>query len=160
MKFLFTCSVAGLPLTLCDAMDCSTPGFPVLHSWSLLIFKFIESMMLFNYLILSCPLLLFPSVFASTRVFSSELAPQIWWPKYWSLASASVLSVNIYGWFPIGLTGLISLQSKGQSTIFVYYTLAIQWLGLCAFIAKGLFGELGSYKPCNETQKKKRFFTY
>ena len=86
MKFLFTCSVAGLPLTLCDAMDCSTPGFPVLHSWSLLIFKFIESMMLFNYLVLSCPLLLFPSVFASTRVFSSELAPQIWWPKYWSFS--------------------------------------------------------------------------
>ena len=33
-------------------------------------------------------------------------------------ASASVLSVNIQGWFPLGLTGLISLQSKGLSRIF------------------------------------------
>ena len=86
MKFLFTCSVAGLRLTLCDPMDCSMPGFPVLHSRSLLKLKFIESMILFNYLILSCPLLLLPSVFASTRVFSSEFAPQTWQPKYWSFS--------------------------------------------------------------------------
>ena len=33
-------------------------------------------------------------------------------------ASASVLSVNIQGWFPLGLTGLVSLQSKGLSRVF------------------------------------------
>ena len=33
-------------------------------------------------------------------------------------ASASVLPVNIWGWFPLGLTGLISLQSKGLSRVF------------------------------------------
>ena len=33
-------------------------------------------------------------------------------------ASASVLSMNIQGWFPLGLTGLISLQSKGLSRVF------------------------------------------
>ena len=33
-------------------------------------------------------------------------------------ASASVLSMNIQGWFPVGLTGLISLQSKGLSEVF------------------------------------------
>ena len=33
-------------------------------------------------------------------------------------ASASVLPMNIQGWFPLGLTGLISLQSKGLSGIF------------------------------------------
>ena len=33
-------------------------------------------------------------------------------------ASASVLSVNIQGWFPLGLTGFISLQSKGLSSVF------------------------------------------
>ena len=32
--------------------------------------------------------------------------------------SASVLSMNIQGWFPLGLTGLISLQSKGLSRVF------------------------------------------
>ena len=33
-------------------------------------------------------------------------------------ASASVLQMNIQGWFPLGLTGLISLQSKGLSRVF------------------------------------------
>ena len=33
-------------------------------------------------------------------------------------ALASVLSMNIQGWFPLGLTGLISLQSKGLSRVF------------------------------------------
>ena len=33
-------------------------------------------------------------------------------------ASASVLPMNIQGWFPLGLTGLISLQSKGLSRVF------------------------------------------
>ena len=44
----------------------------------------IESMMLSNHLILCCPLLLLPSIFPSIRVFSSESAPRIRWPKYWS----------------------------------------------------------------------------
>ena len=35
-----------------------------------------------------------------------------------ALSSASVLPVNIQGWFPLGLTGLISLQSKGLSRVF------------------------------------------
>ena len=38
-------------------------------------------------------------------------------------ASASVLPANIQGWFPLGLTGLISLQSKGLSRVFSYTTL-------------------------------------
>ena len=42
----------------------------------------IESVMLSNYLILCCPLLLLPSVFPSIRVFSNELALPIRWPKY------------------------------------------------------------------------------
>ena len=33
-------------------------------------------------------------------------------------ASASVLPMNVQGWFPLGLTGLISLQPKGLSRIF------------------------------------------
>ena len=37
-----------------------------------------------NYLILCCPLLLLPSLFPSIRVFSSESALCIRWPKYWS----------------------------------------------------------------------------
>ena len=43
----------------------------------------IELVMPFNHLILCCPLLLLPSIFPSIRVFSSQSALQIMWPKYW-----------------------------------------------------------------------------
>ena len=46
----------------------------------------IESVMPFKHLILCCPLLLLPSVFPSTRVFSNELVLHIRWPKYWSFS--------------------------------------------------------------------------
>ena len=51
--------------------------------------------MLSNHLILCCPLLLLPSVFPSIRVFSSESALRIRWPKYWSF-SVSVSPSNEY----------------------------------------------------------------
>ena len=54
-------------------------------SWNLLKFMSIQSVMLCNHLILCHPLLL-PSVFASIRVFSSESALRIRWPKYWSFS--------------------------------------------------------------------------
>ena len=79
---------------------------------SLLKFMFIESVMPTTHLILCCPLFLLPSILPSIRVFSNESALHIRWPNGVS-ASASVLPVNIQGWFPLGLTGLISLQSKG-----------------------------------------------
>ena len=65
-------SIAQLCLTLCDSMDCSTPGFPVLHYLPEL-FKVmsIESVMPSNHLILCHPLLLLPSSFPSIRVFSN-----------------------------------------------------------------------------------------
>ena len=46
----------------------------------------VESLMPSNHLILCRPLLLLPSVFPSTRVFSSESALRIRWPKYWSFS--------------------------------------------------------------------------
>ena len=51
-------------------------------SWSLLRFISIESVMLSNHLIICLPLLFFPSIFPSIRVFSSESALHIRWPKY------------------------------------------------------------------------------
>ena len=69
-----------------------------------------------NHLILFCPLLLLHSIFPNIRVFSNESTPLVRWPKYWSLAS--VLPMNIQGWFPIGLTGLMSLLTKGLSRVF------------------------------------------
>ena len=70
--------------TLCDPMDCSTPGFPV-HHWSLLKLMSIESVMPSNHLILCHPLLS-PSVFPSIRVFSNEYVFHIRWPMHWSFS--------------------------------------------------------------------------
>ena len=47
-----------------------------------------------------------------------ELVLCIRWPNIGALALASVLPMNIQGWFPLGLTGWISLQSKGLSRVF------------------------------------------
>ena len=61
--------------------------------------------------------LLPPSVFPSIRVFSNESVLHIRWPSIGASASASVLPLNIQGWFHFGLTDLISLQSKGLSRV-------------------------------------------
>ena len=84
-------------------------------SWSLLKLMSIESVMTSNHLILCRPLLLLPSIFPSIRVFSNESVLHIRWPKYWSF-SFSISPSN--DWFPLGLTGLISLQSNGLSRVF------------------------------------------
>ena len=73
LTFQFS-SVAQSCPTLCDLMDCSTPGLPVHHQpWSLLKLMSIELVMPSNHLILCLPFLL-PSVFPSIRVFSNESA--------------------------------------------------------------------------------------
>ena len=100
--FYCCCSVAQLCLTLCDPVDSSTPGFPFTISRSLLKFMSIESVMPSNHLILCHPHILLPSVFPSIRLFSSELALYIRWPKYRSF-SFSISPSNEY-------SGLISFR--------------------------------------------------
>ena len=73
--------------TLCDPMDCSTPGFPVLqHLLELAQTVSTESVMPSKHLILCCSFLLLPSIFLSIRVFSNESALRIRWPKYWNFS--------------------------------------------------------------------------
>ena len=88
-------------------------------SQSLLKLLSIESVMPSHHLILCLPLFL-PSIFPSIRVFSNELAVCIRGPNYCigTSASALVLPMNIQSWFPLGLTGLIFLLSKGLSRVF------------------------------------------
>ena len=112
-------TVAQLCPTLCDPMDCSTPGFTVHQNFqSLLRLKSIELVIPSNHLILCLPLLLLPSVFASIRVFSSESVLHIRFPKYWSF-SFSISPFNEYsGLNSLWMSGWISLQSKGLSRVF------------------------------------------
>ena len=110
-------------------MDCSTPGFPVLHHLpELLKLMFIESVMTSNHLISFSviPFSSCPSIFPSIRVFSNESALRSRWPKYWSFSI--ILPINSQGWFPLGLTGLISLLSKGLSRVFSSTTRKHQFL--------------------------------
>ena len=80
-------SVAQSCPTLCDPMNCSTPGFPVHHhSWILLKLMTIQSVTPSNHLTLCRPLLLLPSIFPSIRVFSNESYLCIRWPMYWSFS--------------------------------------------------------------------------
>ena len=93
-------------------------SLPVTISKRLFKLMSIESMMPSNHLILCRPLLL-PSIFPSIRVF----------PMSWFYASggqsigvsALLLPKNIQDWFPLGLTGLISLQSRGSQKSTNYY---------------------------------------
>ena len=87
-------------------------------SWSFLKFMSIESVMLSNHFILWHPLLPLPSIYSIIRLFTNESALAIKWPKYWSFTFPSVLPMNIQGWFPLGLTDLISLLFKGLSRVF------------------------------------------
>jgi len=78
----------------------------------------IELVMPSNHLILCHPLLLLPSIFPSIRVSSNESILPISWPKYWSFSFSISPSNEYSGWFPLGLTGLISLKYKGLSRVY------------------------------------------
>ena len=66
-----------------------------------------------NHLILCHPLLLLPSIFASTRVFSNELALRIRWPKYWSFSFSISLSNEHPGLISFRMDWLDLLAGQG-----------------------------------------------
>ena len=90
----------------------------ITNSWSLSKLMSIESVMPSNHVILCRPLLLSPSIFPSIRVFLNESALRIRWPKYWSFSFSISPSNEHSGLISWGLTGWISLQSKGLSRVF------------------------------------------
>ena len=86
-------SVQPLNLTLCDPMECSTPGFPVHHQLPELLVHRISDAIRPSH---PChPLLFPPSIFPSIRVFSNESVLCIRWSKYWSF-SFSISPSNEY----------------------------------------------------------------
>ena len=115
-------SVTQSCLTLCDPMDSSTPGFPVHHQLlsklKLLKLNSIKSVMPSTHLVLCHLLLILPSSgsFPMSQFFISG------GQSIGASASASVLPMNIQDWLPLGLTGWISLLSKGLSRILSNFT--------------------------------------
>ena len=113
---IIKCAVTNSCLILCNPMDCSTPGFPVLHyltEFTQIHIHWVDDAI--QHLILCRSLVRLHSIFPSIRVFSSKSALPISWPKYWNFSIH--LPMNIQGWFLLGLAGLISLQSKGLSRV-------------------------------------------
>ena len=112
----YCCSVAKLCPTLCNPMDCrnhvslsfTTPA--VCSNY----FPWVN----YTLAISSSAAFFFAFNLTSIRVFSNRSALHISGQSIGVSASVSVLPVNIYGWLPLGLTGLISLQSKGLSRVF------------------------------------------
>jgi len=85
--------------TLCDPMNCSTPGLPVHHQLqSSHRLTSIESVMPSSHLILCHPLLLLPPIPPSIRVFSNEFTLRMRWPKYWSFSFSIILSLLLKSW--------------------------------------------------------------
>ena len=87
-------------------------------SQSLHKFMSTASVMPSSHLILWCPLLLLPSIFSSIRDFPVSQLFESDDQNTGASALASVLPTSIQGWFPLRLTGLISLLSKGPSGVF------------------------------------------
>ena len=114
------CPVTQSCVTFCDPMNCSTPGFPVLHH--LLEFAQIHVHWVSDAIqpsrLLSCPS---PPAFNLSQHQGLFLMNQLFTLGGQSIgasASASVLPMNLQSLFPLGLTSLMSLQSKGLSRVF------------------------------------------
>ena len=87
-------------------------------SWSLLKLMSIELVTPSSHLILCCPLFILPSIFPASGSFQMSQFFASGGQSIGASVSASVLPANIQCWFPLELTGLISLLSKGLSRVF------------------------------------------
>ena len=135
---LFT--VTQLCLILCDPMGCSIPDFSVLHQlpeldqthvhWVWCHPTILSSVIPFSSYFQSLPA---SGSFPMTQLFASG------GQNIRASASASILPVNIQDWFPLELTGLISLQSRGLSRVFSTPQFkSIDFLVLCLLYANCL----------------------
>ena len=115
------CSVHKLYPNLCNPMDCSPSGSSVLHylldsnssplsRWCHLTIS--SSATLFSFCLQSFP---------ASRSFPTSWLLVSRGQSIGVSASATVIPMNIHGWFPLGLTGWISLQSKELSSLLQHH---------------------------------------
>ena len=100
-------------------MNCSTPGLLVHHQLP----EFTQTHVHHvgdetSHLILCCPLLLLPPIPPSIRVFSNESILHKRWPNYWGFSFSIIPSKEIPGLISFKMDWLVSLQSKGLSSVF------------------------------------------
>ena len=106
------CSVTQSYLTLCETVDCSTPGFPVLHH----LLELAQTHVLWVNDAIQ-PILL-PLNFSSIRVFSNQSDLHIRWPKYWSFR-LSISPSNEYSGliFRMNWLDLLAVQGTLKSLL-------------------------------------------
>ena len=112
----FSCSVMS---DFYNPMDCSTPGFPIHHQLPELSNSCPSSQ--WCHPTISSSVVPFSSCIQSFPASGSFPVSQLFASGGQSVgvsATASVLSMNSQGWFPVGLTGWISLLSKGPLRVF------------------------------------------
>ena len=119
------CDFSSVQFSRSIVSDSATPwtaacqaSLSITNSRSLHKLMCIKSMTQSNHLILCHPLLILPSIFRSIRVFSMSQFFISGGQSVGVSASTSVFPINILDLFLLGLTGWISLQSKGLSRVF------------------------------------------
>ena len=112
-------------------MDCSMPGFPMLHHLPELAQTHVSDVIQSSHPLLSPS----PPAFNlfNIRVISSESALDNQVAKYWSFSFSINPSNNIQGKFPLGFTGLISCQSKGLKSLLPHLSSKASILPCSAF---------------------------
>ena len=113
------CSASQSCPTLCDTMDCNTPGFPVLHYLP----EFAQTHVRWVGVAIQPSHPLLPPSPPALHLSQHQGLKRPWLfasggQSIGALASASSLPMNIQGWFPLELTSLTSLLSKGLSRVF------------------------------------------
>ena len=114
-SLLFTSSIFSNSLQSHGLQHARPPHLSLFSS--LLKLRSIESVMSSSHLIPCNPLFLLPSIFPSIRVFSTESALHIRWSEHCSFSFIISPSNEYSRLIPLGLTDLISLQSKGLSRV-------------------------------------------
>ena len=123
MSICWFCSVAKPYLTLCDPMNCSTPGFPVLHyspEFTQTPVHWVDDAIKPSHPL--SPLLLLPSIFPSIRVFSTLSALCLRCSKYWSFSISpsnkypGLISFRI-DWFGLAVQGTLKSLLQDHSSI-------------------------------------------
>ena len=130
------CSVTKSCLTLCNPVDCRTPGFPVFHyllERAQIHVHWVSDAILPSHHL--CHLLLLPpSIFPSIRVFPNESSLPITWPKYWSFSFSNSPSNECSGLisFKIDWFDLLAVQGTLKSLL-QYHHLKASILQCSAF---------------------------
>ena len=118
-----------------DPMNHSTPGLPVHHQ----LLEFTQTHVhrvsdVINHLILCCPFLLLPPIPPSIRVFSSESALHMRWPKYWNFSFSIIPSKEIPGLISFRMDWLDLLAVQGTlKSLLQHHTSKVSILRRSAF---------------------------